>query len=1220
MIRSTVPPPTSCRRRVLNKLYIFVGTFIIAVLVGGLIGPFFIDWTAYREVFEEEASKALGHPVRVAGAADARLLPAPAITFTDVRVGESEGKALARIDEIGIRMELMPLLRGEFQITELTAEKPVVSAAIDDAGRLDWFLTTDNRTPINPDKVIFDQVRISNGTLRLIDGRRDNIWALDGVNFEGSARSLFGPFRAEGEFVYEEQTTDFRIATGRTDDLGNLRVTMQVGPQDVPVTLSTDGKLSNSEGGPVYEGGYTFKAYADQTDGTQTAEPPIRSQGRFSLTSADLEMPEFVIAMGPASVASTLEGQARILFGDTPRFDVQLRTDQIDLDRSIGRGPAQPARPSQVSSLLAQLALATPTELGVEGRMRLDVGSIVLGGSIVEQLAFDAVNDRDGWRVDKFEARFPGRTALVASGRVAKDPEGQTPEFKGQVRLASLQPGRFAVWARPNQPVPGTPPPAVRLQARTVFGLEHLLLEEITGSLGDDALTGSIDLKTPLGARSQLAMTIDADRLDMDAINDLTRLLSGRDALAAAAVTDNVSVDLTAARLVSEGVNAQDVVIDASLADGVLDMRRIQMDDIAGANISATGKLQSIFTKPIGELSAQIDAQDLSGIVTLLAPYIDTLPIYDAVTLAAPALAPANLETRFVSKDVPEGLKADLQITGTAGGSPLSFVGQYVGRPDVPESGEVTFTLAADAEDSSRLLRQFAIPAEPAATARPGALSLSGQGSLEAGIFSSLVADLAGTRMNAEGFIRPGRGAALGFDGSLTLTTKAINPLLAMAGISFTGALQDELGLSEGFAVDLAGQVSLDGARLDAEIASAAIDGAEFRGSGTVDLAGDVPSMVGDFVLDRLSLPWALSLGMGKDPFAFVIDDTVWSDNPFKVTAFGDLELAIGLRATVLDISDSLSADDAGVTITASSGNLGVEVTDAGFAGGLLSGIVNIRNTLGSIVMDGNLSLSEAALEEVVWRPEGRAAALGALNVTANFEGNGNSMLDLVSSLTGGGTLLVENGEFRNINPIAFRRAMRATDAGLELEEEKIKDVFMQHIDGGELPFNSVQGAFSLVSGELRARSISVEAENGSALGGGSIDLINFVLDSEWNLKMDAGENAVVGADQQIGILFEGPLESPEREIDVSALTGFLTLRAFETEVERIENQEVDFMEKERFGRELRILRERRERREAAESGPVNPAPNVDTPANDNNLPAQENLEDRVRSILQNAN
>lgn len=1171
--------------------------------MGALIGPFFVDWTAYRQIFEEEASKAIGHPVRVAGAADARFLPMPAITFSDVRVGESEGKALARIDEISVRMELMPLLRGEIQVTDLVAERPVVSAAIDDAGRLDWLLTTDTRVAIDPDKVIFRRVQVLDGTMILVDGRRDNVWQLDDVNFEGNARSLLGPFRAEGGFTYEGQPNTFRVATGRTDDLGNLRVTMQASPLDAPVSLALDGKLSNSEGGPVYEGTYTFSAYAaEEEDDAPREEPPIRSQGRYSLTSADLELPEFLISMGPPSLASTLEGTGRILFGDTPSFDMTLRTDQIDLDRSIGRGPTEPARPSQVSGLLGQLALATPTELGVAGRLRLDVGSIVLGGGIIEQLAFDASNDRGGWQIDKFEARFPGRTAFIASGRVARNKETRTPQFDGLMRIASLEPGRFAVWARPDQPVPGTPPPAVQFEARTEFGREHLVLEEITGRLGNDALSGDLNLKTPLGARSQLELTINAERLDLDAINDLTRLLSGRDAVAAAAVTDNVSLNLHANQLVSEGVNARDVIVEASLADEVLELDRFQIDAVAGANITAIGRLEDVFTNPIGTMTAQLEAPDLSGLLQLTTPYLENLPIFEAITIATPALAPADLDIRFTSRKQPEGILANLQLGGMAGGSPLSFKGEFNGRPDVMESGEVTFTLAADSEDSTRLLRQFAIPAEPTLEPIFGALSMSGQGSLDAGIFSSLVADLAGTRINAEGFIRPGQGAALGFDGSLTLNSRAINPLLQMAGITFAGALQSELGLVEDLPFELAGQISLDGARMDAEISTARIDGEAISGSGTLDLSDDTPSLVGDFSTDRLSLPWLLSLGLGEDPFAIVIDETIWSENPFTVTALRDLELAVGLRATELELSDRLVADDAGITLTARTGSLGVEVTDAGFAGGLLSALVNIRNTLGSVVMDGQLTLQEAALEELVWRPQGRASALGALNFSADFEGNGDNMKELVSSLTGGGTLLVENGEFRNINPLAFRRTMRAVDAGLELEEEKISAEFLNHIDDGVLPFNSAEGVFSIVSGAVRASSVSVDAGAASALGGGTIDLINLLIESDWTLRMDPGTEAVVGAEPQIGISFGGTLENPEREIDVAALTGFLTVREFEREVERIENQEEDILEKEFFGRQLRLQRERRLKRQA--ESPPPPAPQI-------------NLQDQVRDALQ---
>lgn len=1194
---------------------------IILILVGGLIGPFFVDWTAYRQIFEDEASKALGHPVRVAGAADARFLPMPAITFSDVRVGESEGKALAQIDEIRVRMELMPLLRGEIQVTDLVAERPVVSAAIDDAGRLDWFLTTDNRTPVDPDKVIFNRVQVFDGTLRLVDGRRDNLWQLEDVNFEGNARSLLGPFRVEGGFSYEGQPNTFRVATGRTDDLGNLRVTMQVSPVETPVSLALDGKLSNSEGGPVYEGTYTFSAYAaEEEDDVQRQEPPIRSQGRYSLTSADLELPEFIISMGPPSLASTLEGEGRILFGDTPRFDVSLRTGQIDLDRSIGRGPSEPARPSQVSGLLGQLALATPTELGVAGRLQLDVGSIVLGGGIVEQLAIDASNDRDGWQIDKFEARFPGRTAFIASGRVARNNEARTPQFDGLMRIASLEPGRFAVWARPDQPVPGTPPPAVQFEARTEFGREHLVLEEITGRLGNDALTGDLDLRTPLGARSQLEMTIDAELLDLDAINDLTRLLSGRDAVAAAAVTDNVSLNLIANRLVSEGVNARDVIVEASLADEVLELKRFQIDAVAGANITAVGKLENVFTSPIGSMTAQLEAPDLSGLLQLMTPYLENLPIYDAITIAAPALAPADLDIRFSSEKQSEGVLANLQLGGTAGGSPLSFKGEFKGRPEVMENGEVTFTLAADSEDSSQLLRQFSIPAEPTLEPIFGALSMTGQGSLDAGIFSSLIADLAGTRINAEGFIRPGNGAALGFDGSLTLKTKAVNSFLQMAGITFAGALGSEVGLVNELPLDLAGQISLDGARMDAEIASASIDGEEISGSGTLDLSEDTPSIVGDFTMERLSLPWLLSLGFGQDPLAIVIDETIWSEDRFTVTALRDLELAVGLRATILELSDTLVADNAGVTLTARTGSLGVEVTDAGFAGGLLSTLLNIRNTLGSVVMDGRLTLQEAALEELVWRPQGRASALGGLNFSADFEGNGDSMKELLSSLTGGGTLLVEKGEFRSINPLAFRRTMRAVDAGLELEEEKISEEFLKHINDGVLPFNSAEGVFSIVSGSVRAGSVSVDAENASALGGGTIDLINLLIESDWTLRMDPGEEAVVGAEPQIGISYGGTLENPEREIDVSALTGFLTVREFEREVARIENQEEDILEKEWFGRELRRQRERRLKREAEFGIPSPSVPENQLPS-ENELPAVNQTGDlnQTGDVQQNA-
>ena len=1181
---------------------------IIAILFGALLGPLFVDWSAYRQVFEDEATKVLGHPVRVLGDADARFLPIPSVTFSDVRVGESEGQSLLQVEKISIHMELMPLLRGEFEIIDVIVDRPVGSATIDDAGRLDWFLTTNSDRTIEPEKVIFKRVQINNGTLRLVDGRRDNVWTLDNVNFVGNAKSLLGPFRAEGGFSYEDTAATFAIATGKTDELGNLRVTMQVSPVDTPVSLSTDGRLSNAEGGPVYEGKYTFKINGPSQNGdaSQPGESVVRSQGDFSLTSADLELPGFVVSLGPPSMASNLEGNGRILFGETPRFDIGFRTDQIDLDRSLGRGPAQPARLSQVNAILGLLALATPTELGVQGRLQLNVGSVILGGSIIERLTLDAANDEAGWRIDNFEAKFPGNTALVVSGRVEPDLASEAPQFNGRILFASLQPSRFALWARPDQPVPATPPPGLEFTGNMIYGLERLYLENVTGTLGKDAIAGEMDLRQPLGARSQLSLTVSADRLDLEAIDRLAQLFSGRDVVAAASITDNVSMNIRAKRLSSGDIEAENVILDASLSDGVLELRQIQIDNIAGARLKAEGRLENVFTRPIGTLSVTLAAEKLSGLIDLVSPYISGIPVFDAIVNASDDLAPADVSAQFSSQETDDGVVADFTMGGIVGGSPMSFKGRYAGRSDLIESGDITFNLAADSEDSSQLLRQLGLPAGQMREAIPGALSINGQGSLDAGIFTSMIADIAGTRISSEGLILSIDADTLGFDGSLLMSSASIDPLLHMAGLPSGPDLAEKYALVGEPALEMASQISVNGTRVDVEITEATFATMPMTGSGTIELGEARKSILGDFSLKKLDIPWLLSLGLGGEILGDGLEEGFWLPYEFTTSPLGGMDVAIGLKVDEVTFGGDITSYNSGFAITSNRNTLGVEILDAGIFGGILSGVINIANSEGAVVLDGRLQLEEAALEEFVWKREERVAGIGSFNMSTEFVGNGNSMIEIIASLTGGGIMQAANGEIRGINPKAFLKTLRAIDAGLELEEEKIHDVFVKLLDAGNLPFKLVEGAFSIVSGAVRANSMALDAGKVSSFGNLTLDLNEMLIDSEWDLRIDMGANNVVGAEPQVGLHFEGPIEAPGLDVDVSPFTGFLTVRAYDREVQRIENIPFDIMEKDRFAREMRAIKQRREWTKAGVD-PTTPEPGTDTDA----------LETLVREVLQ---
>src|SRR3954447_26396093 len=75
--------------------------FIIALLAA-LIGPYFVDWNAFRPQFEAEASRVIGAKVRVAGALDARLLPVPSLRLRSVTLGEANDAPTVRADHLDV--------------------------------------------------------------------------------------------------------------------------------------------------------------------------------------------------------------------------------------------------------------------------------------------------------------------------------------------------------------------------------------------------------------------------------------------------------------------------------------------------------------------------------------------------------------------------------------------------------------------------------------------------------------------------------------------------------------------------------------------------------------------------------------------------------------------------------------------------------------------------------------------------------------------------------------------------------------------------------------------------------------------------------------------------------------------------------------------------------------------------------------------------------------
>jgi uncharacterized protein involved in outer membrane biogenesis len=128
---------------------------LVLALFSALIAPYFIDWSSYRTAFEAEASRIVGQQVKVRGEADARLLPFPSVTFSDVTVGDDSAPAMT-VRRFSMDAELAPFLSGEVRIFDMRVEEPDVVVRILEDGSLDWAL---KRKPTTPgDTVVLENV------------------------------------------------------------------------------------------------------------------------------------------------------------------------------------------------------------------------------------------------------------------------------------------------------------------------------------------------------------------------------------------------------------------------------------------------------------------------------------------------------------------------------------------------------------------------------------------------------------------------------------------------------------------------------------------------------------------------------------------------------------------------------------------------------------------------------------------------------------------------------------------------------------------------------------------------------------------------------------------------------------------------------------------------------------------------------------------------------
>ncbi len=1169
----------------MNSLYIGIGVAIIMALVTALVGPYFVDWSHYRSAFESEGQRIFGENVTVLGAAEVRLLPMPSIVLNDVVIGPVDHPDL-KVDRLDIKIEIAPLLKGAVRISELRLERPVMRIGIDSDGKPVlpgmYNIFTINRVGPDVSGVGLDLAEIVDGRVSLFDERNASEVTLEGLNGTASAETLSGPIRLDGGARLSDHPFSFHFATGKRGDHGQWPLRLTVNPTEGPFQLNAEALLEPGDAAAL-KGSISLQRLAlseGKSDKFEADTAPWQIDTQFSADVGQMSLDQIQMSVGSVEAAYAMTGNGRFVFGRVPSFDVTLAARQFDLDRLIAQKIDEPVDPVTALGRLGALMQQLP-KTSLDGRLAVAIGGIVIGGGAVQDLDLDLHTRADGWRIDRFAARLPGRSTLSLSGRMASDAVKDMPRFVGDIALNSDQPQALLQWWR-REPSPFIEPFA--LKGHVVRSSDALRVEDMTLGLGPAKARGGFAFQAGTSLRGpQFSARVSADTLNLDQARVVARLVASGlgagtpSASVASGLSPDLSLDLDAGTVVVGDQPLKGVVARVAYDGVALKIDQLTVKDAAGAAIDVKGRIDKLTTTPDGAIEGSITADRPDGLVRLLQTWLPGQAWVNRLAAAAPALQHFKATGRLTGDAGLDASNVHLTLDGTAATSRLALEARFGGRLDRLRDGQLDASVSIEGPDGGLVLRQVGIPALSDG-ASAGKLLLSVKGVPATGLALAANADLAGLKLAMSGTASVDADGVTVYAGEAQVKANDLRQPATMIGQALPStALSVPL--------EARARVTGRGAHVAIEQMTGRLADAGFNGDAKIDLAqwpvridGSLQSTEGD--LDTL-----LELGLGPD--ALVMPQSkgaVWPTEVLSGPLVSTVNATIDLKSDRLSIDQTRGVDQFAATLRLRPGQVLFDDVHGRLAGGQLTGALQLSRPGGAaMVLAGNLALKDAHLGDLIWRRDDRAVAEGAFDLAATFETSGRSVAALAAALSGNGAFTARDGLLRYVDPGAFSAIIAAADGGLEIKDDKIRAIFVSKLDAGVLPFSRIESTFGLNAGVLRTSDIAVTSPLARTTGSVAIDLGRWTMSGDWTLKVDPGRKGVVGAEPQVGIVFNGPLDAPKRTIDVAPLSAFLTLRAFEREVERVEDLQADIVERQRFQRELKRLNDQRRDAEAAQ-------------------------------------
>ena len=261
----------------MKRFFTFAFSLLFLLIAAGVLVPYFVDWSAYKDQAVKIVREKTGMKMDIKGDIGFSIIPTPRFYIEQAALSAADKISkppLASFERLEVNLELVPLFSKQVKVSSLTLVKPEVTIEKLKDGKLN-FMTPEIEILSKADKgqgkssikakgakktpafdISLDQIRIKEGLFVYVDQQANSKTRIQNINMDLSAKSLVGPFEAQGSAFYEGRALNIDAKIGRYDSQNKLispKVKLVLQPGNV--TLDYDGVVSmEGDGGVSLQG------------------------------------------------------------------------------------------------------------------------------------------------------------------------------------------------------------------------------------------------------------------------------------------------------------------------------------------------------------------------------------------------------------------------------------------------------------------------------------------------------------------------------------------------------------------------------------------------------------------------------------------------------------------------------------------------------------------------------------------------------------------------------------------------------------------------------------------------------------------------------------------------------------------------------------------------------------------------------------------------------